>query len=218
MTDVQDRGRQLVVAVDFSDPSIEALDEALRRLADRPGSELHVVHVVEDPGGIGKTTRLRNENVLLSELPDRLRRLIADRARALSATMPPSHVGVHVRFGPTVPTVLQLTVDVDADELVVGTHGRTGVKRAVMGSVAEQLIRRARCPILVARSKDYEGLEHTEEIEPPCEECLAKRRATGGAEWWCDTHARERVHAHAYSSAGSAWTRGMADFHGFGSA
>jgi len=39
-----------------------------------------------------------------------------------------------------------------ADLLVLGTHGRTGLRRALMGSVAERIVRQARCPLLTVRS------------------------------------------------------------------
>ena len=216
MTESTTNGQRMVVSIDFSDPSVAALDEALRRLAERPGSELHLVHAVESPGGVSNTTKLRNEDVLLSELPERLRALVRERIEALGATPPPSHVGIHVRFGPVVEAVLQMTVDADANLLIVGTHGRSGVKHAVMGSVAEQLVRRARCPVLVARAKDYAGLSQSDKVQPPCPDCVARRKETDGKEWWCELHARQHVESHTYSDVGPAWTRGMADVHGFG--
>jgi hypothetical protein len=66
-----------------------------------------------------------------------------------------------------VPTLLQMAVDYDADLMVVGTHGRRGVERMMLGSVAEELVRKARCPVLVARPKDYTGLERTPRPDAP---------------------------------------------------
>ena len=78
---------------------------------------------------------------------------------------------------------------VDADIVFVGTHGRTGVKRALLGSVAERVVRGASCPVLVIRDKDYH-LTLAPEIEPACPDCLAKQKATHGKTLWCDRQQR----------------------------
>ncbi len=76
-------------------------------------------------------------------------------------------VRTHARIGRAVDTLLQVAVDYEADLLIVGTHGRRGVDRLVLGSVAEELVRKARCPVLVARPKDYSGLEKTARPDEP---------------------------------------------------
>jgi nucleotide-binding universal stress UspA family protein len=207
--------KRIVVAVDFSEPSELALDAGLAHVAMYPETELHVIHAIPDVGR-RKTTRIVNQEVLLSEVPQALHALVARRGSALEVF--PVHLGVHVRTGDPVKAILQLTVDVEAEVLIIGTHGRRGIRRAVMGSVAERVVRAARCPVWVARAVDYRGLEPSETIEPACPDCVAVRRASGGSIFWCEMHGRERQPAHTYSWTGRGWTRGGSDAHGFGSA
>lgn len=73
----------------------------------------------------------------------------------LQTTMPPSkRVPVEYRIlrGDPAPTILRFAAESSADLLVVGSHGRTGLRRLLMGSVAEHLMRQAPCPVLVQRA------------------------------------------------------------------
>jgi nucleotide-binding universal stress UspA family protein len=54
--------------------------------------------------------------------------------------------------GDAVDEILRVARDADADLIVLGTHGRTGLGRLLMGSVAEQVVRRAPCPVLVVKA------------------------------------------------------------------
>src|SRR4030095_8651118 len=72
-----------------------------------------------------------------------------------------------MRLGDPAKEIHQVAVDVDADWIVVGTHGAKGIEKLILGSVAETLIRTARLPVLVARPKNFQDLERTETVEPP---------------------------------------------------
>jgi hypothetical protein len=73
----------------------------------------------------------------------------------------------HVRLGDSAPALHQVAVDVDADLIVVGTHGRTGVEKLLLGSVAQQLMTIARVSVLVAHPKHLDGLPRSPRVEPP---------------------------------------------------
>ncbi|MFI5309270.1 MAG: universal stress protein, partial [Polyangiales bacterium] len=73
----------------------------------------------------------------------------------------------HVRLGDPAQAIHQVAVDVDADMIVVGTHGRKGMDKLMLGSVAEELMRIAHMPVVVARPKDLSGLKKTDKVEPP---------------------------------------------------
>src|SRR5262249_14208631 len=90
-----------------------------------------------------------------------------------------------------------LAGDLEADLVVLATHGRRGLVRAVLGSVAEKVVRGSPCPVLVVRPK-----VEPPAIEPACPECLAHRAATNGAELWCTRHAEHHVRAHVYRYSG----------------
>ena len=96
-------------------------------------------------------------------------------------------VVTHVRLDEPAEEIAQLAADLEADLVVVGTHGRRGLSRVLMGSVAEGVVRLAPCAVLVVRPKDV-AAPH---IEPPCADCVRTRRESNGAEFWCPAH-RER--------------------------
>jgi hypothetical protein len=120
----------------------------------------------------------------------------ADESVALDA----HQVIAHFRLSAAAEAVVQIAVDVDADLIVVGTHARHGVERLVLGSAAAKILDHARCPVLVVRRKDHERAGDVPHIEPPCAECVAVRKRSGGAIWWCEGHhTHTPIHPHHYS-------------------
>jgi nucleotide-binding universal stress UspA family protein len=103
----------------------------------------------------------------------------------------------HLAAGSPSKQILQLAIDLQADVILVGTHGRTGVRRMLLGSVAETVARKASCPVIVVRPKDYHAFVPPE-IEPACPDCLRVQTESGGARLWCDRHSERhpRVHVH----------------------
>lgn len=93
----------------------------------------------------------------------------------------------HLAAGSAWKQILQLAIDLQADLVLVGTHGRRGVKRMMLGSVAEAVVRSASCPVLVVRPKDYHAFVPPE-IEPACPDCLQTQRETAGERLWCAQH------------------------------
>jgi nucleotide-binding universal stress UspA family protein len=134
----------VVVPVDFSDMAFAALDLALE-FVDSP-SQLHVMHVLAeiDPNEAGSIfhpvayeTRRQNAERLLTE------RLADAKYR---------QVQVHVDFGDPGTKIAQLIQELNADLVVIPSHGRTGLMRLLIGSVAEKVVRLATCPVLVMRT------------------------------------------------------------------
>jgi nucleotide-binding universal stress UspA family protein len=163
-----------------------------------PGGELHLVKVVEDmpppvsvvpaPLGLGVTT---------AEIVAAARKRLDDVSGEARAQYS-GRLVEHLAAGSAWKQILQLAIDLQADLLLVGTHGRTGIKRAVLGSVAEAVVRRASCPVIVVRPKDYHS-SVPPEIEPACPDCLRAQRETNGARLWCDQHVggdKRRGHVH----------------------
>ncbi len=140
---------RIVIGMDLEDEGDLALMEGLR-IGEPIAAELHAVHVIP--------TR-RDTEVLARVLDLGLSRLRERVAKV--AVSSPVEVRLHVRFGDAAATLHQVAVDYDADLIVVGTRGRRGVARAVLGSVAESLVRTAKLPVLVARAKELEALERT---------------------------------------------------------
>lgn len=191
----------IVVAIDFDDTADDVLREACRLSGWGRGVVLHLVHVLpalqsgqQDPDSI----RVENEN--LESVPVRLLEWVRERCAA-DATLGNPRVVIHVRTGEPTEALAQLCVDINARLIVVGTHQRTSVKRLALGSVAEQIIRHARCPVLVARAIDYAGLAPTPRPDPVCSQCAAVRAASNGAQQWCEQHSKPALETHVYESS-----------------
>jgi nucleotide-binding universal stress UspA family protein len=177
----------LVVGFDATPPAELALDRAIEEVATRGGGTIHVVAVDEEVAGAPPAPA---PEVIAAAVEAALARRGRPGLRAL----------VHARTGRAADAILALAAEVEADLIVVGTHGRRGVDRLLVGSVAERVVREARCPVLVARGAGYAAPAP----DAPCPDCLARRAATGGAEWACAAHRTRWAppHRYAYTDAG----------------
>lgn len=149
----------VVAGFDFSPPSALALEEAIRIAAEHPNATLHVVHVASAHGG---TIRLELEDESRSVSPEEAETLLASRVQAVLDQRRTTGLGAPKRFetrlrgGSVASDVVAFATELEADLIVIGTHGRTGVRRMLLGSVADVVVREAGCPVLVVRAKDYE--------------------------------------------------------------
>ena len=141
---------KVLVPVDFSEGSERAAHYAAA-LARRLGASVHLVHVLE-PAAIF-TGPFEFYEPPSRELLDRLYWDTRSRLIALGSTLEVGfvHVSSEVRHGTPAECISAAIVDYGADLVVMSTHGRTGLSHLLMGSVAEQVIRTARCPVLVLR-------------------------------------------------------------------
>jgi nucleotide-binding universal stress UspA family protein len=136
---------RIVVAVDFSQDSLAALG-SVKELARRLGSELILLHVSEAlkvvPGsGLAEDER----QAWQAELDAEVKRLADEGLRARGI----------VRGGfPVADEILAVAAEERADLLVIGTLGRTGLKERLLGTIADEVMRRAPCPVLVVRHAD----------------------------------------------------------------
>jgi nucleotide-binding universal stress UspA family protein len=142
--------KNILVATDFS----EAADAALtygRALARTFGATLHVVHVSTDlyvpMGGdayVAVLPELQRE--VESEARRRLDELLID-----NDPVPVPAQSVIVSDTAPAPAIVDCATKLNADLVVLGTHGRGGVAHFFIGSVAENVVRSAPCPVLVVR-------------------------------------------------------------------
>lgn len=149
--------RRILVAVDGSSTSNKALVAALQMASYSGGrSTLRLIHVLDelayltgyDPygsysGELIKVMREAGEKILVEALA------IAQSAGVQADTLLIDELGE--RLGQTVANAAKLW---NADLIVVGTHGRRGVSRMLLGSGAEQIVRLAPIPVLVVRASD----------------------------------------------------------------
>ena len=145
-----DAVKRVLVATDFSPASNAAVAYAFD-LAARLGASVHLLHVIEE--WALTVTYLKALDI---ELPG-LRERVIDEAnatlRALAASMAGGSTSAttEVREGRPSEVIIEVAGSREADLIVVGTHGRSGVAHAVLGSVAERVVRTAPCPVLTVR-------------------------------------------------------------------
>jgi nucleotide-binding universal stress UspA family protein len=161
---------RVVVACDFSPLGDRAVGEALRLCSSHPAAELHVITVgVEIPSGIllpGPDVHFVPHGQAQEAVRAHVGRLVdAFLARANTLTL--DRVAVYTTVGTPSERILALAAGVDADLIVLGTHSRHGLARLLLGSVAEAVVRRASCGVLVIRPRDFLGGEKLPEIQPP---------------------------------------------------
>lgn len=145
---------RILVAVDFSDASLAALDLA-GSLAKAVGGTLDLLHVWEVPAFLPPDVLVASAGAdtatLVALVKDRadeeMRRL---RGRAEDAGLPVSEARTEPGYPGTV--IPDRAKEGGYDLVVVGTHGRTGLGRLLLGSVAEKVVRHCAVPVLVARS------------------------------------------------------------------
>jgi nucleotide-binding universal stress UspA family protein len=132
----------VLVPTDFSDSAANALDVATRFVA--PTGAISVMHVLEPAVGFG--------GVMPPELAQSIGAEAVALLQAAAASVQGVRVTVQSRIGyPGAQTLAAIDEDRSIDLVVMGSHGRTGIARALLGSVAEKVVRHARCPVLVTR-------------------------------------------------------------------
>lgn len=183
----------ILAAVDASSIADAVVDRAIKLVRVHPGAELHVAHVLDEAElktAAGETPP-RTDSVRQAAQA----RVERQMQRGREAGVP---VQGHLLVGKPQPLLLQLTASIQADTLVVGTHDPSRLKRILLGSSAEALVRKAPCETVVVRPKRIGVDPEVIEIEPPCPDCLAVQQATSGRRLWCDRHSTHHPQAHTY--------------------
>jgi nucleotide-binding universal stress UspA family protein len=147
---------RILLAIDGSE---EAELAALRAvdLADATHSELHVVHVgvvpsflVSYPGTLGYERRLYDQ---IEEESRQLLRELSWRVKVVGGTV----AGTHLRMGQVALEIVALAEELGVGLIVMGSRGLGGVRRALMGSVSDSVVRHAHCPVLVVRAQNEQA-------------------------------------------------------------
>ena len=175
----------ILVGIDFEPQSERALDAAIDLAKRMAPATVHAIHVVEP---------LAQANVAPFGLIDFYRDAETRLNNLLASRDFDGAVG-HVHIGSPSDILSRAAQSFDADVIVLGTHGRKGVARLILGSTAEGVVRRAPCSVLVARERDRsaEAL-----IEPKCPDCVRTAAETNGKEMWCERHRTHHPRAHRY--------------------
>ena len=141
------RARKILVPTDFSELSDQSVERAVE-LAQRFGAKIELVHVLEPAPypEFGYAHIPLKEGGLRKEAEARFEKMCA-RIPGLGELL--NHTPV--RTGNAPYEIVQTARQLNSDLIVIGTHGRTGIKRLALGSTAEKVVRHAHCPVLVLR-------------------------------------------------------------------
>jgi len=145
--------RRILVAVDGSPAAARGLSEAIR-LAKAQSAQLFILHVVSEFYAYASMEGAG----LAADLPAMLReggKRILEKAEAAARKhdIRPKILMRETLGGPAADPIVREAKRQRADLIVLGTHGRRGVRRLVMGSDAEQVVRAARVPVLLVRAR-----------------------------------------------------------------
>lgn len=160
--------RRILFPTDFSDTADQALSHALF-LAEQYGAVLHLLHAVvlheydpNDPDHHfpdAKELLTRMFEIADSEMA----RLLEQRQVEALEIKEEKRKGFSAA-----EVILEYAAEIEADLLVMGTHGRRGAARLLLGSVAEEVVRRAECPVMTLRKRESpRSLETIEKILVP---------------------------------------------------
>ena len=133
--------KRILCPVDFSDFS-NAANEYASMLAESNGAAIVYLHVAlpEVPYGTYAYVDMDYDQARDQDQLEKIK---------------PTHAGIEtqyvVEFGPPADRIVEFAAENEIDLIVMGTHGRTGIKRAILGSVAEQVVRKAECPVLALK-------------------------------------------------------------------
>lgn len=136
----------LLIAYDGSAPSENAVEHAIAKHAD---TEMILLHVVEVPGGATSASfGLLKEEIkdARGEPEDRISAEIRDRLTEAGVDFQ-----IEIAFGQPTREIVTFAEENDIEHILIGNHGRSGVSRALLGSVAEKVVRRAPMPVTVVR-------------------------------------------------------------------
>ena len=136
--------RTILFATDFSTASDAALHRA-EALARQAGARLLIVHVEEPPLAYGG-------GELYYGIPEPDSARIQAMLEAVKPAAPDVPFTHRMGIGDPAAEIVRIAGDEGVELIVIGTHGRTGMLRLVMGSVAEAVVRRAPCPVMVYRA------------------------------------------------------------------
>jgi nucleotide-binding universal stress UspA family protein len=150
--------KHILVPTDLSEGAEEALDYACE-LAAKLDATVHLINVIGIPAiGVPELGVALTATVIDSMIAENQKAIDDLAARKCNA----ARIGqVLLRTGDARDVINQAALEVGADLIVMGTHGRRGVSRALLGSVAETVVRSAPCPVLtVRRHKDKHADRH----------------------------------------------------------
>ena len=172
----------ITCAVDGSEYASAVLVHLFDSASRHGGADCHVVTVVPDRAGVFRSKRgpddleierVEARAVMVKQIAQAFDDLDVPRAQR-------DRTWIHVRCGDPAEQIVELAAESGADLIVVGRFGANDDKV----SVADRVLARAECPVLVVQGGTYAEGGRPEQ----CEDCVAVRRRTHGEQWFCARH------------------------------
>lgn len=144
--------RKILCPVDFSPDSERAVRQVATATEDR-SAKVELLHVVEPivypvEYGIGRVPSVDLETTIAAKADEKL--------KELSRLLPGHEVTTRVEFGAPWRRICDIAEEGGFDLIVLATHGLTGLKHLLLGSVAERVVCHAPCPVLTVKRTDHE--------------------------------------------------------------
>lgn len=140
--------RNILVPIDLEKSAAQVLDYAVA-LAAKLDAKLHVLHAVPWPL-LGAEIPIAVSDTAMDGIMKHEQKVFDELVAAHTASHPPA--SAVVKKGDARTAILAVAEELHTDLIVIGTHGRRGVSRLMLGSVAESVARAAPCPVLFVRS------------------------------------------------------------------
>jgi nucleotide-binding universal stress UspA family protein len=142
--------KRICCPIDFSDASRVAMEVAAD-LARRHGADLVLLHAYPIPGYTFPDGSVVASPKMMQELAEGAERHLEEWRGEAEALVGAPRVTTEKVIGEPAAEIVAAASEQGYDLLVLGTHGRSGLEHALMGSVAERVVRKARCPVLTVR-------------------------------------------------------------------
>ncbi len=145
-------GATILVPYDFSPHSVFALQTAAE-LARAVSGRIHLLHVVQEPSVTYPSiaTGVVTESGIPVGVLEHARTALEEVGAEAKAEHPPTIVTRVIEASSAAAGIVAFAREIAADLIVMGTHGRTGMGHAFLGSVAERTLRQAECPVLTIK-------------------------------------------------------------------
>jgi nucleotide-binding universal stress UspA family protein len=143
----ESRFKRILFCTDFSESADAAFEFALDAVVRRPGATLYLLHVIHEPDAqFWKSYIAEVDNVDAAA-----KKAIDEKVAAAYLARVPKDLEVKVEFriGPDTATILEFAKATQIDVIILGRHGHSSVGKALFGSVAEKIVRKAECAVLV---------------------------------------------------------------------
>ena len=151
------QAKNILVGIDFSEPSEAALQLATS-VGRETGATIHLVHIIK-PHTLYRVDAKYGEVPPFPELDDM--QPVFEKVVPSDPKVSCQHWLLSSDY--IAKNILQLADEKHADLILMGTHGRTGISRVLVGSVAAEVLRQAKCPVLTVKHPLVELVEPAED-------------------------------------------------------